>query len=157
MFHEWIQAEVSFEFFVTNRDLCYSICNGHVREVPLLKCDHVEADTHLFFHSKHAAQTYSAILLSSSDLDVYVIDLCHAAKISAALCSELGKCYDLLAYDKDSRMTFKINPARQNYNLIYVLFTGLKEKEIINLTRSAKALTTSPLPKVYLAFTYSPV
>ena len=66
----------------------------------LLKCDHVKADTHLFFHSKHAAQTYSAILLSSSDSDVYVTDLCHAAKISAALCSEFGSAMTCLSIIK---------------------------------------------------------
>ena len=118
----------------------------------MLKCDHVEADTHLFFHSKHAAQTYSAILLSSSDSDVYVIDLCHAAKISAALCSEFGKCYDLLAYSKDSRMTFRINPARQNYNLIYVLFTRLKEKEIINLTSISESIDNTTITEGLLGF-----
>ena len=121
-------------------------------KVPLLKCDHVKADTHLFFHSKHAAQTYSAILLSISDSDVYVIDLCHAAKISAALCSEFGKCYDLLAYNKDSRMTFKINPARQSYKLTYVLFTGLKEKEIINLTSISESIDNTTITEGLLGF-----
>ena len=49
-------------------------------------------------------------------------------------------------------MTFKINPARQNYNLIYVLFTGLKEKEIINLTLISESIDNTTVTEGLLGF-----
>ena len=90
-FHEWINDPVSFEFSVKHRDTCYNLQIGHVSEVSLLECDHVEADTCLFLHCKHASETHSTVILSSCDSDVFVIGLCPAKNIPSILFLEMGK------------------------------------------------------------------
>ena len=95
---EWLLASLPFDFYVAWLNLCY--CrrqNGQIVEIPELRCDHIEADTRLFLHAKHASQTHATVLLSSTDSDVFVIGLCHAEAIPATIFLEMGN-YGLELY-----------------------------------------------------------
>ena len=87
-----MRCKFSFDLFVTHGascDVLYS--NGKSAKVPELHCDHIEADTRLFLHSKHAAENHSNIILSSADSDIFVIGLSLVQKLPATIYFEYGK------------------------------------------------------------------
>ena len=90
---ELLASQVSFDLFITLGDCCNAVYHdGKTAKIQDLHCDHVEADTRLFLHSKHAAAKHSTIIVSTTDSDVFIIGLCHVDKIPATVYLELGKC-----------------------------------------------------------------
>ena len=92
LYRELMKSDVPFDLFVTHGVSCdVRYRNGKIARVLELHCDHIEADTRVFLHSKHAAENYSKIILSSADSDVFVIGLCLAEKLPATIYLEFGK------------------------------------------------------------------
>ena len=71
--------------------LCYELLynNGLQVEAPIeeLNCDHEEADTRMFLHAKHAANSSSQVVIKSQDTDVFVLALDVAQDIACLVLS----------------------------------------------------------------------
>ena len=85
----------SIELFVTNEDKCFkinSVSNVGVvmEEIPELKCDHEEADTRMFVHAQHAAESVETVVIKSPDTDVFAIALATQPSINAELIFDTG-------------------------------------------------------------------
>ena len=58
----------SIALFVTNEDKCFKIHSVSnvgvvIEEIPELKCDHEEADTRMFVHAQHAAESVETVVI----------------------------------------------------------------------------------------------
>ena len=92
LYRELMKSDIPFDLFVTRGASCdVRYRNGKIARVLELHCDHVEADMRVFLQSKHAAENYFKIILSSADSDVFVIGLCVAEKLPTTIYLEFGK------------------------------------------------------------------
>ena len=85
----------SVELFVTNEDKCFKIHSVSnvgvvIEDIPELKCDHEEADTGMFVHAQHAAESVETVVIKSPDTDVFVIALATQPSINAKLIFDTG-------------------------------------------------------------------
>ena len=71
--------------FVTYREQCFQINSDSCVEIEALKSNQEEADTRLFLHPKHAAETYPSIICVSGDTDVLIICLGLMAYITSKI------------------------------------------------------------------------
>ena len=62
--------------FVTCEEKCFRFSVGRCREVPELQCVQEEADGRLLLHASHTAEAgYEAVMISSNDTDVFVLNM----------------------------------------------------------------------------------
>ena len=73
---------------VTAKQNCYVLHAGEYPndrtgsdEVSSLQSNHEEADTRLILHAKHAAATYSNVIIKSPDTDVLILSIAMQQKI----------------------------------------------------------------------------
>ena len=61
---------------------CINIKSGICTPIPMLKCDHEEADDRLMFHINHSItiDNHQEIVLASADTDIFVCSLFHFAR-----------------------------------------------------------------------------
>lgn len=83
------------ELFVTHREQCHKVANFtndeiQIDECPELFTDHVEADTRLLLHAKHASSHHNDVIIHSPDTDVFVMMVGHKPAIHAALYFQTG-------------------------------------------------------------------
>lgn len=81
---------VGKQVFVAHGNLCHEIrvSDGIVTkvEIPNLNSNHVEADTKMFLHAKHAASSgHTSIVIKSPDTDVFVLACYYQLSIDAKL------------------------------------------------------------------------
>ena len=72
-------------FYVTNGSNVVKTNERETCEEIELQSNHEEADTRMLLHAKHASASYSKILISSPDTDVFIIRLSHHMTITANL------------------------------------------------------------------------
>ncbi|KAL8617912.1 hypothetical protein ACOMHN_026489 [Nucella lapillus] len=77
--------------FVTCEEQCFRFSAVRCREVPELQCVQKEADGRLLLHASHAAEAgYEAVMISSNDTDVLVLNIAFCGAIKALLCQRSG-------------------------------------------------------------------
>ncbi|XP_028415026.1 uncharacterized protein LOC114538109 [Dendronephthya gigantea] len=97
---EWKKAPLSrlgsVEFFVTKQEKCIKIHSAGdagvvvAEEISELECDHEEADTRMFVHAHHAAESVDTVVIKSPDTDVFVIAIASQPTIDAKLIFDTG-------------------------------------------------------------------
>ena len=78
--------------FTTCDTKCYKLTTGTCVEVDELKSPQEEADSRMFLHAKHVAEThvYKAIIITSDDTHVLVLALGYSAEITLELYQKAG-------------------------------------------------------------------
>lgn len=77
--------------YVTCEQLCFKITKEQWEEVAELKSSQEEADTRLFLHALHAAESgYKSVIITAEDTDVMVLCLGMCHKISSHLFQKCG-------------------------------------------------------------------
>ncbi|KAL8594843.1 hypothetical protein ACOMHN_016084 [Nucella lapillus] len=77
--------------FVTCEEQCFRFSAVRCREVPELQCVQEEADGRLLLHASHAAEAgYEAVMISSNDTDVLVLNIAFCGAIKAPLYQRSG-------------------------------------------------------------------
>ncbi|KAL8587495.1 hypothetical protein ACOMHN_000901 [Nucella lapillus] len=72
--------------FVTCEEQCFRFSAVRCREVPELQCVQEEADGRLLLHASHAAEAgYEAVMISSNDTDILVLNIALCGAIKAPL------------------------------------------------------------------------
>ena len=71
---------------VTCEEKCFHFSAVRCREVPGLQCVQDEADGHLLLHASHATEAgYEAVMISSNDTDVLVLNIAFCSAVKAPL------------------------------------------------------------------------
>lgn len=81
IFSTWNEMDAKLmggaKVFLAHDSSCHSFVsdgdNLVVKEIEALACDHEEADTRLFLHSKHAAERSNCVIIKSPNTDVFII------------------------------------------------------------------------------------
>lgn len=80
--------------FISHGHMCHVIQPENeslaVKEVPELISDHEEADTRMFLHAYYASEHSAAILIKSSDTDVFVMALAMSQNLKAKIYLLMG-------------------------------------------------------------------
>ena len=92
---EWTEKDCfnlleNFTLYVTHGEKCgkFVSINGKMesQDVPELKTNQEEADTHMFLHANHAApEGYQTVVIKFSDVDVEVLACYLQSEISSKL------------------------------------------------------------------------
>ena len=77
--------------FITSEEKCFRFSAVRCREVPELQCVQEEADGRLLLHTSHAAEAgYEAVMISSNDTDVLVLNIAFCNAIKAPMYQKSG-------------------------------------------------------------------
>ena len=87
----WESWPTCTKLSVTCEEQCFRFSEVRCREVPELQCVQEEADGHLLLHASRAAEAgYEAVVISSNDTDVLVLNIAFCSAIKAPLRQRSG-------------------------------------------------------------------